>query len=118
MTNKDIPVIYIIGPFRSKNGWLIEQNIRRAEEVSLNLWELGFAVICPHTNTRFFNGSLNDSIWLEGDKEILKRCDAAFLISGWEFSTGCNEEVQFCRYIEKPYFNDIKELLKHFHKKE
>jgi len=109
--NSKIPVIYIIGPFRAENSWLIEQNVRRAEEEALELWKLGFAVICPHTNTRFFNGAADDSIWLEGDKEILKRCDAALCMENWSDSIGSRQEVLYCKELKKLCFSSIEDLL-------
>lgn len=66
-------VVYIAGPFRAENAWEIEQNIRRAEEAALELWRAGAAVLCPHTNTRYFQGAAPDHVWLEGDLELLRR---------------------------------------------
>lgn len=106
-------VVYIIGPFRAENSWLIEQNIRRAEEMALTLWKEGFAVICPHTNTRFFNGALgnNDKIFLEGDKEILKRCDCAFVLDGSFISEGSKAEITMCKLLKIPIYSNIISLI-------
>lgn len=97
-------VVYIAGPFRASNAWEIEQNIRRAEYTALQLWRMGAAVICPHTNTRFFQGAAPDSVWLDGDLEILRRCDAVFAIDGWEQSTGAQAEVALARELGLPVF--------------
>jgi hypothetical protein len=99
-------LIYIIGPFRAANAWLVEQNIRRAEEAALTLWSRGFAVICPHTNTRFFDGFLSSEVFLNGDLEILKRCDAAICVEGYKNSLGACHEIEFCKEKRIPvYFN-------------
>lgn len=90
-------VAYIAGPFRAENAWEIEQNIRRAENVALEYWRDGYAVICPHTNTRFFQGAAPDSVWLQGDIEIMRRCDLVVFIPGWELSDGCRAEMDICR---------------------
>ncbi len=87
-------LIYVAGPFRADNAWDIEQNIRRAEECALGLWRMGAAVICPHTNTRFFHGAADDSIWLNGDLEILRRCDAVYMVLRWERSSGARAEKE------------------------
>jgi len=43
---------------------------RRAEELALRVWRLGcVAVICPHTNTRFFQGAKENLISYEGKEE-------------------------------------------------
>jgi hypothetical protein len=88
-------LVYIAGPFRGANAWLVEQNIRKAEALALEVWKLGAAVICPHTNTRFFDGAAPDAVWLEGDLEILSRCDAVLMVEGWEQSQGAVAESVF-----------------------
>jgi predicted mannosyl-3-phosphoglycerate phosphatase (HAD superfamily) len=85
-------VIYVAGPFRADTSWEMEQNVRRAEEVALELWKLGAAVICPHSNTRFYQGEADDQVWLDGDIEILKRCDAVYMLPDWTESVGASEE--------------------------
>ena len=104
-------VVYIAGPFRGPNAWEIEQNIRRAEQLALDAWRAGFAVICPHTNTRFFQGAASDSVWLDGDIEIMRRCDAVLLTPDWEKSSGARKEVDVARAEEIPVFTSLEELL-------
>ena len=86
-------VVYIAGPFRAPTPWKIETNVRRAEEIALKVWRMGAAVICPHTNTRFFQGAAPDTVWLNGCTAILKKCDAIVLIPGWTTSPGARTEA-------------------------
>lgn len=85
-------VVYVAGPFRGANSWEMEQNIRRAETLALDVWRAGFAAICPHTNTRFFQGAADDEVWLEGDLAIMAKCDAVLMTPDWERSRGATEE--------------------------
>jgi hypothetical protein len=87
-----VRVVYIAGPFRGPNAWEIEQNIRRAETLSLEVWRMGAVALCPHTNTRFFQGAADDAVWLEGDLVLLSRCDAILMTPDWERSTGARAE--------------------------
>jgi nucleoside 2-deoxyribosyltransferase len=106
-------VAYVAGPFRAPNAWEIEQNIRRAEEVALEVWRTpGWCAICPHTNTRFFQGAAPDKIWLEGDLEILRRCDAIVLTKNWQKSSGTRAEVKLALTLGIPIFDDSKSLAK------
>lgn len=93
----DIPVIYVAGPFRGPSAWAIEQNIRVAEEWSLEIWRAGGAALCPHCNTRFFQGAAPDEVWLDGDIAILEKCDAIFMVPGWTNSTGACAELAHAR---------------------
>ena len=87
-------VVYVAGPYRSKEGINgICKNIDAAKQVSRELWGMGLAVVCPHTNSALMDGpDLDDSVFLDGDLEILARCDAIIMIANWESSSGaCNE---------------------------
>lgn len=105
-------VIYISGPFRADNSWEVEQNIRRAEALSLEVWRNGMVAICPHANTRFFQGAAPDEVWLRGDIEILLRCDAVLLVPGWEGSVGTRGEVEAAEKRGIPVFTSIEALLR------
>lgn len=88
-------VVYIAGPFRAANQWEQEQNIRRAEGYAFEVWKAGAVALCPHMNTRYWQGALPDQVWLDGDLELLSRCDAIFLVPGWEKSQGTRAELAF-----------------------
>ena len=98
-------LIYIAGPFRASNSWEVERNIRRAEGLALKVWRAGAACICPHANTRFFQGAGPDSVWLEGDLKIVRRCDAILTTSDWMKSTGARHEVVLAQRLELPVFH-------------
>lgn len=109
-------LVYVAGPFRAANAWEVEQNIRRAEALALEAWKCGVAVICPHANTRFFSGAAPDEVWLEGDLEILRRCDAILLTPDWERSSGTRAEHDLAREndIARLYdIDDLKEWLRY-----
>jgi hypothetical protein len=103
-------VVYVAGPYRAKNNWVIEQNVRRAETVALNVWAMGLVAICPHAMSRFYQGALPDATWLAGDLEILKRCDAVLLISGWQTSEGTRAEIAQAHRCLIPTFETLEEL--------
>jgi len=100
MTKPTMPVVYVSGPYRSKHGengvW---ENIMQARRVTLELLRLGVAPICPHLNTLLMGGGLSPDpakeleIFLAADFEIIRRCDAIFLLDGWELSQGASREA-------------------------
>lgn len=86
-------VVYIAGPYRGPDAYEIHRNICRAEELALGAWRMGVAAICPHLNSAHFQGAAPDEVWLEGDLEILRRCDAVLVTPDWERSVGARAEV-------------------------
>jgi len=103
-------VVYIAGPFRGSNAWEIECNIRRAETLGLEVWRVGAAVICPHANTRFFQGAAPDSVWLEGTLAILRKCDVVLLTKDWKRSEGARKEKIEAESLGIPIFEEGEEV--------
>lgn len=103
-------VVYVAGPFRGRDSWEMEQNVRRAEALALDVWRSGAACHCPHANTRFYQGAAADDVWLDGDLEILSRCDAVLLTPDWERSTGATAEKLHAEALSIPVFYDIDAL--------
>ncbi|MCE5309616.1 MAG: DUF4406 domain-containing protein [Acidobacteriales bacterium] len=89
-------LVYVAGPYRDKSEYGVLQNIREAEAIALELWKMGFAVICPHKNTAFMGGAqgLPDDVWLKGDLEMIERCDGVVLAPKWALSVGTRAEKE------------------------
>ncbi len=104
-------LVFICGPYRGESAWEVEQNVRKAEELSLEVWRLGAACICPHTNTRFFQGALRDVAFLEGYLAILDRCDAVLTVPGWGKSYGSKAEVTYAKEHGIPVLHTMKEFI-------
>ncbi len=89
------PLLYIAGPYSDPDPIHgIEQNVSRASAIALEAWRAGWVAVCPHKNTYPFHycTDIPESVWLEGDIELLKRCDAILMIPGWHRSKGAGNE--------------------------
>ncbi len=113
-------ILYVAGPYGSFST--IEENIKIAADYSQELWNAGFTVICPHTNTgQYFkyedNGGIHKDDYLEGYLYIVPRCDGVVLLSDWEKSTGAVKEHNLAREIDIPVFDierDSIEVIKQY----
>lgn len=103
-------IVYLIGPYRGSTPWVVTRNIERAREVAAKLWALGIPVICPHTNTGMMDGVADDNVFLRGDLEMLRRCDAALVIGNIARSEGSQGEVLEANRIGIPVFNKLNDL--------
>lgn len=105
-------VVYVIGPFRAANDYTRMQNIRCAEELTMQLWKMGYAAICPHTNTRHMEGFVPIKNILESDIAIMMRCD--FCITTLPFnhvdlvnSEGSQIEIKYAQTHNLPVYESL-----------
>jgi len=103
-------VVYVAGPYRAATTWEIERNTRAAEELALQVWRAGAAAICPHSNSRFFQGSAPDEAFVDGYLEVLRRCDALLLVKDDLRSEGTQGELAEARARGIPIFTSLEQL--------
>ena len=104
-------LIFVAGPYRAKTAWGIEQNVRRAEEIGLEVSRRGHMPVIPHANTRFFQGEGSDEFWLLGTQLLLARCDAIIMIPGWQDSSGSIAEMELATSLGMHVYYDVSEIL-------
>ena len=97
------PVIFVAGPYRSRWGWPgIVLNIWRARAAAKTLWRMGVYPLVPHLNSCLMDGVVNDYTFLAGDRELLRRCDAVLVLSGWRRSVGTMAEIAYADQLGLP----------------
>ena len=93
-------IIYVAGPYRAETENGVFENIIHARRVAQRLWHEGFAVICPHLNSAYMGDKQNDTVFLKGDIEILARCDAIYMLTGWMYSEGATVELELAESLD------------------
>ena len=105
-------VIYVAGKYNDERGeWYVECNIREAERAAQFIWLNGGVAICPHLNTKMFGGLCSYETWIQGDLEILSRCDAIYMVSNWISSKGAKIEKEHAEKLGLPILYDHADLL-------
>lgn len=108
-------VIYISGPYRGATPFDVHRNILKAAEISIKVWEIGAVALCPHLNTylfEFYAKHIDNNTWINGDIELVKRCNAVLAIDGWEYSEGSQQEIDVAFEHRIPIFYTIEDLKK------
>jgi hypothetical protein len=104
-------VIYVAGKYRASNAWLIEDNIRVAEAYALAIWKTGLAAaICPHAMCRYYQGAAHEDVWASGTMELMRRCDAVFVVPGYNKSVGTMNEINEAISRDMPIFYSFENL--------
>lgn len=106
-------LIYIAGPFRAKDGWLVNANIHTAETAAALIVEDGRAFpVVPHSLGAHFDRTGTKTYWLDGTLEIMKRCDAVLTLPLWTDSQGARREVAQAMKMSMPVFHSHDELFR------
>jgi hypothetical protein len=104
---RELPLIYIAGPFRAATPWEIEYNIRKAETLGFEVARLGGIPVIPHTMYRFFQNALPDEFWLKCGLGLLQSCNALAATVGWQESKGAQGEINHAEtQLKIPIFRD------------
>jgi hypothetical protein len=105
-------LIYVAGKYGAPTQEGISANIAHARQAAINLWRSGWSVFCPHMNTAHLDDIVKREVFLDGDLEILKRCDAIYMLSNWQESEGAKKEYALAKYLElEIYFEDRKQAV-------
>jgi hypothetical protein len=104
-------LIYVSGRYSGD----IDTNIEAAAQVASELWKKGHAVICPHLNTAHFEQRCSEvtyETYINGDLNMIARCDGMVMVPGWETSPGAREESDYAHALKIPvwYYPDLPEL--------
>jgi hypothetical protein len=66
-----------------------------------------------HTKTqRFSGGAADESVWINGDLEMLSRCDAIICLAGSEQSEGVRNELSLAGKLKLPVHESVEALRK------
>lgn len=101
---KPYKLIYTAGPYRGKTENDVRLNVERAKWWAEALWRLGAVVICPHVNTYEMDQAITPQEFVARDLEIVRRCDAVFMLPGWIASEGARLEHSEARDAGKRVF--------------
>ena len=99
------PLIYIAGPYSGD----VENNIAKAEKVSIELIRNGWYVFTPHKNTAGYEqyedrDKISVQTWIDMDLDMLERCDALYVMREWRTSIGTCGEISFAGKVDIPIF--------------
>lgn len=75
-------LIYVAGPYTANTVWQVKQNILNAERAGAQLiaGSQGLFPVIPHKNTEFMEGLRDGQYFIDGTKELMRRCDAVFVV--------------------------------------
>ena len=103
-------LIYIAGPYTSKNPLRVVLHIIRAWQAALAVWKKGHVAICPHTSCAFMHFWLSYEQAAEGLLRVQSQCQATLFIKNWQQSRGSRKELENARELDQFCFFNLDEI--------
>ena len=103
-------LVYLAGKYSVGNR---DENIEAASRVAAQLWDMGYAVLCPHMNSARLDDACRVADYedfLAGGLRMLSGCDILFLMPGWRDSPGSLVERLMARAHDIPIVESVVHL--------
>ena len=97
-------LVYLSGKYRDKDEHSVDCNIHYAKRVAVELWKMGFAVICPQSNSDHMGFDGDGGCFLEGDMVMVERSDLVVMLDNWETSEGSKLERRLALRLGIPVY--------------
>jgi hypothetical protein len=104
-------LVYVAGKFGDPSVFRRSANTLQALGWSGAIIRAGMGALCPHAALGPLHGEFPEKRAMAVCLEMLSRCDAVFLLPGWEDSRGSRKEVLFASKKGTPVFTDFVKLL-------
>ena len=109
--NNDLPkLIFCACKYTEIHTYLIQRNIHEATYWSQEVALLGAAPLCPALIGCNFEGIQSYTWWSDAYINLLRRCDAVFMVPGFERSNGATKEETEALALGMPVFYNLEDL--------
>lgn len=108
---KPIKLIYVACALTAPTEFERNLNIQAAHHAGYKLAKAGFYPVMPTVNTEGFEAANTLEFWYESTSELLRRCDAVYVVNGSHESSGVQGEVDEAARLEKPVYHCMESLI-------
>lgn len=105
-----IPLIFLACKYTEPHTYQIQRNIWHASIYAQEVAALGAVPLCPALIGANFEGLQDYHWWSEGYLTLLRRCDAAFMVPGYDRSNGATKEEVEALRLAMPVFYTLEDL--------
>lgn len=108
--NPDIKLVFCACKYTENATYLIQRNIWHASIYAQEVALLGAIPLCPATIGSNYEGIQDYLWWGEAYLTLMRRCDAVFMVPGYDRSNGATKEEVEALRLGMPVFYDLEDL--------
>jgi len=97
-------LVYVAGKYSAPSPYLVQRNIDHARYYAQEIALLGGYPVTPHLTTAHFDGIQTYDWWCDTTLELMRRCDAVFMLPAWGESKGARGEHMEALKLKLPVF--------------
>lgn len=97
-------LIYIAGKYTAPSRCAIQANIQAAREAADQVARMGAFPVTPHLLGQGLEDAGDEQFWYDGTLALMLRCDAIYLVRGWDESKGAREFLARAKEKGLPFF--------------
>ena len=106
----EVPFIYLAGKYTEPHTYLVQRNIALAQEYAQEIAIMGALPVTPHLLTANMDGIQHYQWWCDVTMQLLRKCDAVFMLPNYERSNGAIAELVDALRIGMPVFYQLNEV--------
>jgi hypothetical protein len=109
--NESLPkLVFLACKYSEPHTYQIARNIHHATHFAHEVALLGAVPLCPALIGSHFEGTQSYLWWGDAYINLLRRCDAVFMVPGYERSNGAMKEMTEALAIGLPVFFELDDL--------
>ena len=110
----DVKLIYIACAFNAPTDFEKQLNVTAARQAGYQITKLGFYPVMPTVNTSGFEAANTIEFMYNATMELMRRCDAIYVVDGWHNSSGVKGEIEEATRLKIPFYFSMRKLVDSF----
>lgn len=97
-------LVYLAGKYIDTATYLVQRNIHLSQQYAQEIALLGAFPVSPHLCSQNMDGIQNYQWWCDTTMELMRRCDAVFMLPNYQDSNGALAELKEAKDRGMPVF--------------
>jgi hypothetical protein len=104
-------LIYVAAALSTPDKVERKLHVQAARHAGFKIAKLGFYPVMPTVNTDGFENIRDSDFWYDATLELMRRCDAVYVVDGWQDSKGVIGEIAEAIKLKIPRYYDFNDLI-------